>query len=81
MFNLRVEFDYLQITDRVGGHIRNRLYPVLVFVHGEDFKLGDSALYPAHILAKREVVVITFNYRLGALGELCLVVTLCLFTW
>ncbi|KAK2166900.1 hypothetical protein NP493_1299g00052 [Ridgeia piscesae] len=56
------------ITDRLGGHNRNRLYPVLVYVHGEDFNLGDSALYPAHILAKREVVVITFNYRLGALG-------------
>ncbi len=41
----------------------------MVFVHGEDFKLGDSQLFPGHILAKKEVLVITFNYRLGALGK------------
>ena len=63
----------IQITNRMGGNIQNKLYPVLVYIHGEDFSLGDSALYPGHILAKREVVVITFNYRLGALGKICFV--------
>ena len=31
--------------------------------------MGDSMMYPGHILAKKEVVVVTFNYRLGALGN------------
>ena len=57
----------LQFTDR--SDERNRNYPVMVFIHGEDYKLGDAQLYPGHVLAKKEVVVVTFNYRLGALGE------------
>jgi len=28
-------------------------------------------LYPAHLLAHKEVLVVTFNYRIGALGMLC----------
>lgn len=42
----------------------------MVFVHGEEFRLGDSQLFPGHVLAKKEVLVITFNYRLGALGKI-----------
>jgi len=56
-----------QITDRPDN--RNRDYAVLVFVHGNDFKWGDAVLYPGHILARKEVLVVTFNYRLGALGR------------
>ncbi|KAK2159032.1 hypothetical protein LSH36_160g05071 [Paralvinella palmiformis] len=56
------------ITDRPDN--RNRDYAVLVFVHGNDFKWGDAVLYPGHILARKEVLVVTFNYRLGALGFL-----------
>ena len=41
----------------------------MVYVQGEDFKNGDSMMYPGHILARKEVLVVTFNYRLGALGQ------------
>jgi para-nitrobenzyl esterase len=47
---------------------RNKDYPVLVYVHGEDYKTGDALLTPGHVIAKKEVIVVTFNYRLGALG-------------
>jgi len=43
----------------------------MVYIHGGDFVHGASNLYPAHVMATfYEVVVVTFNYRLGALGFL-----------
>nr|XP_018906011.1 PREDICTED: acetylcholinesterase [Bemisia tabaci] len=48
-----------------------RKYPVMFYIHGGDFSHGASNLFPAHILAGfYDVVVVTFNYRLGALGFL-----------
>lgn len=46
--------------------------PVLVFVHGGAFLNGSgaSSLYRGERLARRGAVVVTFNYRLGALGFL-----------
>ena len=44
---------------------------VLVFVHGESWSWGSSALYDARILATLgRIIVVTFNYRLGVFGEL-----------
>uniref|UniRef100_A0A146M8W7 Neuroligin-4, X-linked n=2 Tax=Lygus hesperus TaxID=30085 RepID=A0A146M8W7_LYGHE len=46
-------------------------YPVMVYIHGGDFIHGASNLFPAHIMAGfYDVVVVTINYRLGALGFL-----------
>lgn len=48
--------------------------PVLVWIHGGAFILGSGStpLYAGSRLAKRgDVVVVTINYRLGALGFLC----------
>jgi para-nitrobenzyl esterase len=47
--------------------------PVMVWVHGGSFVSGSgaTALYTGSRLARRgDVVVVTFNYRLGALGYL-----------
>jgi len=47
--------------------------PVMFFIHGGNFKMGfgDGALYNGSVLAKRNsIVVVTINYRLGALGFL-----------
>ena len=46
--------------------------PVMVYVHGGAFcnGSGSSVMYRAERLASRGVVVVTFNYRLGALGFL-----------
>jgi para-nitrobenzyl esterase len=51
----------------------DRRRPVMVFVHGGGFTSGSGAsrLYDGRRLAGRhDVVVVTFNYRLGALGFL-----------
>ena len=41
----------------------------MVYVHGESFKWGSGNLWDAQVLASYgNVIVITFNYRLGILG-------------
>lgn len=44
--------------------------PVMVWIHGGALVFGGGAvkLYDGSELARRDVVVVTFNYRLGALG-------------
>ncbi len=44
--------------------------PVMVFIHGGAYMRGSSALplYNGSLLAKKGVVVVTFNYRVGVLG-------------
>ena len=45
--------------------------PVMVWIHGGGFVNGSSAIYNARWLAARgDIVVVTVNYRLGALGFL-----------
>lgn len=45
--------------------------PVMVFFHGGGFSLGGTPLYDAERLSQAgDVVVVTVNYRLGALGFL-----------
>nr|MCW1959428.1 carboxylesterase family protein [Mycobacterium sp.] len=45
--------------------------PVMVWIHGGGFFNGSSDIYNAHWLATRgNIVVVTVNYRLGALGFL-----------
>ncbi|XP_066246935.1 cholinesterase isoform X1 [Euwallacea similis] len=46
-------------------------YPVMVYIHGGNFIHGTSNLFPGHIMATfYKVVVVSINYRLGALGFL-----------
>ncbi len=46
--------------------------PVMVWIHGGSFKRGGSsqALYDGEALARKGVLVVTFNYRLGVFGFL-----------
>lgn len=48
--------------------------PVMVWIHGGGFiwGSGNDDLYGPEYLVKHEVVLVTFNYRLEALGFLCL---------
>lgn len=46
----------------------------MVYIHGGAFILGGGGklLYGPDFLVKKEVILVTFNYRLGALGFTCL---------
>lgn len=44
--------------------------PVMVFIHGGSFRFGEGSAYDPTLLVRRGVVVVTINYRLGALGFL-----------
>ncbi|GFY37174.1 esterase FE4 [Trichonephila inaurata madagascariensis] len=47
----------------------NEKYAVMVYIHGGNWDHGSANIFPAHMLAaSQEVVVVTFNYRLGPLG-------------
>ena len=45
------------------------IYPVIVYIHSGDFSSGTSQIQPGHVLTLQNVVVVTFNYRLGSLGR------------
>ena len=49
---------------------RQRPLPVMVWLHGGGFTIGAGALppYDGKALARRDVIVVTLNYRLGHLG-------------
>ncbi|CRZ16132.1 carboxylesterase/lipase family protein [Mycolicibacterium neworleansense] len=54
-------------TPPVSGELR----PVMVWIHGGAFVGGSSGIYDAARLAARgDIIVVTINYRLGALGFL-----------
>lgn len=41
----------------------------MIYIHGGEFYKGASNTFPGHMLAGfYDVVVVTINYRLGALG-------------
>ncbi|CAH0404429.1 unnamed protein product [Chilo suppressalis] len=48
--------------------------PVMIYIHGGGFRngSGSASLYGADFLVEKDVVVVTINYRLGALGFLSL---------
>uniref|UniRef100_A0A1B6CW08 Carboxylic ester hydrolase n=1 Tax=Clastoptera arizonana TaxID=38151 RepID=A0A1B6CW08_9HEMI len=50
------------------------LKPVMVFIHGGGFFFGSGSphLFGPELLIEEDVVLVTFNYRLGALGFLSL---------
>ena len=47
-----------------------KLLPVMVWIHGGALIFGSGALpiYDGSALARRDIIVVTINYRLGALG-------------
>ncbi|MFU0873653.1 carboxylesterase/lipase family protein [Kluyvera sichuanensis] len=49
---------------------RQKPLPVMVWLHGGGFTIGSGGLppYDGKALARREVIVVTLNYRLGHLG-------------
>ncbi|CAL1526909.1 unnamed protein product [Lymnaea stagnalis] len=48
----------------------HKRHAVLVFIHGGSYQNGMGAMVDGSHLATRDVIVVTFNYRLGPLGFL-----------
>ncbi|XP_041976599.1 esterase FE4-like [Aricia agestis] len=65
--------DCLKINVYVPAHAMGPL-PVMFWIHGGAFKLGSGGnfLYGPNFLVQKDVILVTFNYRLGALGFTCL---------
>lgn len=60
---------YLNIFTPYAKPRASRLFPVIVHIHGGKYEHGSGNAFPGHMLAaSQEVVVVTFNYRLGVLG-------------
>jgi para-nitrobenzyl esterase len=60
---------YLNVT--TPARTDGRKLPVMVWIHGDGFYQSSGGIYGAELLAtKGDVVVVTFNYRLGAFGFL-----------
>jgi para-nitrobenzyl esterase len=61
---------YLNVWTAAGSGDARR--PVFVYIHGGGFSEGSGsvALYDGTVLAQKGLVVVTVNYRLGALGFL-----------
>ncbi|PSN36678.1 hypothetical protein C0J52_16276 [Blattella germanica] len=52
------------------GKPEDALLDVIIFIHGGAFMYGSGDIYGPKILLDRDVVMVTFNYRLGPLGFL-----------
>ena len=65
-----VSEDCLYLNVRAPAHHGRRALPVMLWVHGGGYALGSGsqALYDGAKLARRGVVVVTINYRLGRFG-------------
>lgn len=51
----------------------------MFYIHGGEFTHGASNLFPAHMLAAfYDVVVVSINYRLGALGKSTIKIIMCM---
>lgn len=68
---------YLNIFARDSTYLNKEsaLRPVMIWIYGGGFVIGQSAdnLYePSTLVASSDIIVVSFNYRLGALGFLSL---------
>lgn len=65
--------DCLKINVYVPAMAKKPL-PVMVWIHGGAFVMGSGGkfVYGPEFLVQHDVILVTFNYRLGALGFICL---------
>ena len=60
----------LKMLKQYGDGISKTLLPVMVYIHGGFFMSGSANHYKPNYFMDHEVVMMTFNYRVGALGML-----------
>jgi len=61
---------YLNVLTPPGGTRANHRLPVMVWIHGGALVTGESNDYDPAKLVSNNAIVVTINYRLGALGFL-----------
>jgi len=61
---------FLNVYAPAGSSLASRALPVLVWIHGGDLTAGESDDYNPAGLVHDGTIVVTVNYRLGALGFL-----------
>ncbi|XP_045123732.1 venom carboxylesterase-6-like [Portunus trituberculatus] len=61
---------YLNVYTPVLPHQSPAKLPVLVFLHGGGYLMGAASSLGPHKLLRKDIVLVTVNYRLGALGFL-----------
>lgn len=60
---------YLNVFTPFAANQLQNPYTVMVYIHGGDFAHGSGNTFPGYMLSMyQEVVVVTFNYRLGLFG-------------
>lgn len=49
----------------------NKPLPVMIWIYGGGYQVGEASrdLYSPDYFMQKDVIVVTFNYRLGVLGE------------
>ncbi|XP_031343227.1 esterase E4-like [Photinus pyralis] len=69
-FTIKGDEDCLYLNVYAPENAKDHPLPVMFFIHGGGWMCGtsDSELYGAQTLLDQEVVLVTTNYRLGALG-------------
>ena len=67
-----VSEDCLYLNVWTGANSADELRPVMLYIYGGAFNEGSNAVavYHGEALAKKGVVVVGINYRVGALGFL-----------
>ncbi|XP_046660663.1 acetylcholinesterase-like isoform X1 [Homalodisca vitripennis] len=65
---------YMNVFTPVGSSSTAAKLPVMAFIHGSGYTVSSSAsrLYGPDFLVSKQVILVTFNYRLGAAGFLTL---------
>ncbi|XP_060528004.1 juvenile hormone esterase-like isoform X2 [Cylas formicarius] len=61
---------YLNVFTPTNPHKINKLLPVMVWIYGGAFREGNSNTYGPEYILNGDVIVVTFNYRLGIFGFL-----------
>jgi carboxylesterase type B len=65
---LPISEDCLYLNVWTAAQTAHERRPVIVYIHGGTFFIGTGAQFDGTTLAKRGVVLVTINYRLGAFG-------------
>lgn len=69
--NVQGSEDCLYLNVYVKSTKNDRRLPVMVWIHGGGFMYGsgDDMQFGPDYLLRKDIVLVTFNYRLGVFGE------------